>query len=119
MAAVFVLLGSSAVNAWDLLIDVADAKRAIGAKEAPLGEEVVPSRSRRQGYLPTGSAPAPRAGPADRRAHPDLVGFAGGDEHQVLESPPHRRRSVRRRSGRAPRGAARTSERAPVPYQPW
>jgi hypothetical protein len=42
MAAVFVLLGSSAVNAWDLLIDVADAKRAIGAKAAPLGEEVEP-----------------------------------------------------------------------------
>jgi hypothetical protein len=44
MAAVFVLLGSSALNAWDLLIDVAAAKRAIGAKEAPLGEEVVPQK---------------------------------------------------------------------------
>jgi len=35
MATVFVLLGSSAQNAWDLLIDVARAKQAVGGEALP------------------------------------------------------------------------------------
>ena len=47
MAAVFVLLGSSAMSSWDLLIDVAEAKQATGEQEASLGEEALPDRAGR------------------------------------------------------------------------
>jgi hypothetical protein len=42
MAAIFVLLGSSALNSWDLLIDVAEAKRVAGENEVPLGKDDLP-----------------------------------------------------------------------------
>jgi len=42
MAAVFVLLGSSAQTSWGLLIEVAEAKGAAQEKTTRLGEEASP-----------------------------------------------------------------------------
>jgi len=42
MTAVFVLLGSSAQTAWSLLIEVAEAKRAVEERGKLAGEEAVP-----------------------------------------------------------------------------